>query len=250
MLISTICLIKLIRVERTGPFHVKSLILSTKSIAFSFGTLLALTCAMTHAQEKGISEETFVMPDDVDYKIEEELIVQGVRERIKGPRQILRGYDARNMGGYYYKLRMYEKAYPYLLEAAQEGFKFSQARLGYIYQKGLGGVERDWRKAVGWLGVAASRHSHPEIMNYWKRLRAKIPEQNLPLVADIVEDYISKFGSEATGVTCDINRAAGTHIAHMRCIYDDEIEYRDPGSTLVPQVEIDTSVGGGGTSPF
>ncbi|MYD44392.1 MAG: sel1 repeat family protein [Gammaproteobacteria bacterium] len=187
-----------------------------------------------------------------EYRIEEELIVQGERDTIKSATRILRGYDARNMGGYYYKLRMYEKAYPYLLEAAQEGFKMSQARLGYIYQKGLGGVDRDWVKAVGWLGVAASRHSHPEIMNYWKDLKAKIPEHNMPVVEDIIDEYVSKYGSEATGVTCDINRAAGTHIAHMRCIYDDEILYRDPGDSLgIPSVEIDTSVGGGGGgTPF
>ena len=199
------------------------------------------------AQDEGIAEETIAARTDREYRIEEELVVQGSPNRLKPPGQILRGYDARNMGGYYYKLRMYEKAYPYLVEAAQEGFKMSQARLGYIYQKGLGGVERDWIKAVGWLGVAASRHSHPEIMNYWKDLRAKIPEQSMPMVEDIIEEYVSKYGSEATGVTCDINRAAGTHIAHMRCFYDDEIEYRDPADTLgIPQVEIDTSVGGGG----
>lgn len=199
------------------------------------------------AQDEGISEETIAARTDSEYRIEEELVVQGTRNRLKPPGQILRGYDARNMGGYYYKLRLYEKAYPYLVEAAQEGFKMSQARLGYIYQKGLGGVERDWVKAVGWLGVAASRHSHPEIMNYWKDLRAKIPQENMPMVEDIIEEYVSRYGSEATGVTCDINRAAGTHIAHMRCVYDDEIEYRDPADTLgIPQVEIDTSVGGGG----
>ncbi len=207
----------------------------------------------TKAQSDGISEETIAPRTDREYQIEEELIVRGEQDRLKGPRQILRGYDARNMGGYYYKLRLYEKAYPYLVEAAQEGFKMSQARLGYIYQKGLGGVERDWVKAVGWLGVAASRKSHPEIMNYWKDLRAKIPEQNLAMVEDIIEEYVSRYGSEATGVTCDINRSAGTHIAHMRCFYDDEIEYRDPADTLgIPQVEIDTSVGSGGVGsiPF
>ena len=213
----------------------------------------ALTVAFgVSSQDDSLSEETYVASSvserESDYRIEEELIVQGTRDTIKSASQILRGYDARNMGGYYYKLRMYEKAYPYLVEAAQEGFKMSQARLGYIYQKGLGGVDRDWVRAVGWLGVAASRHSHPEIKNYWKDLKEKIPEQNMPVIEDIVEDYIDRYGSKATGVTCDINRTAGTHIAHMRCLYDDEIKYRDPADTLgIPGVEIDTSVGGGGS---
>lgn len=214
--------------------------------------VLALSVNVTSpAQDDGIAEVTIAAPTVREYRIEEELIVQGARNRLKSARQILRGYDSRSMGGYYYKLRMYEKAYPYLLESAQEGFKMSQARLGYIYQKGLGGVERDWVKAVGWLSVAASRHSHPEIMNYWKNLRAKIPEQNMSMVEDITDEYVSRYGSKATGVTCDINRAAGTHIAHMRCFYDDEIEYRDPADTLgIPGVEIDTTVGGGGAVPF
>lgn len=222
----------------------------TKALAVTFAFLAAYA---TIAQDDALTEE-MVQParsERANYIIEEELIVQGERETIKSARAILRGYDARNMGAYYYKLRMYAKAYPYLLEAAQEGFKMSQARLGYIYQKGLGGVDRDWRKAVGWLGVAASRHSHPEIMNYWKNLKSKIPEQNMPIVEDIIDDYVSRYGSDATGVSCDINRAAGTHIAEMRCIYDDEIMYRDPGDSLgIPQVEIDTSVGGGGSAPF
>ena len=216
-----------------------------------FGVGMSLMCLGAPAQEEGVVEET-VATRSAEYRIEEELVVQGARDRLKAPDAILRGYDARNMGGYYYKLRMYEKAYPYLVEAAQEGFKMSQARLGYIYQKGLGGVERDWVKAVGWLGVAATRQSHPEIMNYWKNLKARIPEQNMPIVEDIIEEYVSRYGSAATGVTCDINRAAGSHIAHMRCIYDDEIEYRDPADTLgIPGVEIDTTVGGGGGgAPF
>jgi len=229
-------------VTATQPSPRLSLLLVVLALSFNVAS---------PAQDDAIAEETIAARTDREYQIEEELIVQGTRDRLKGPRQILRGYDSRNMGGYYYKLRMYEKAYPYLLESAQEGFKMSQARLGYIYQKGLGGVERDWVKAVGWLSVAASRHSHPEIMNYWKDLRSKIPEQNMPMVEDITEEYVSRYGSKATGVTCDINRAAGTHIAHMRCVYDDEIEYRDPADTLgIPGVEIDTTVGGGGSVPF
>lgn len=208
-----------------------------------------------YAQDDRITEETLAVHSEPErqtgeYRIEEELVVSGQRDRLTSPTQILRGYDARDMGAYYYKLRLYEKAYPYLLEAAQEGFKMSQARLGFIYQQGLGGVDRDWTKAVGWMGVAASRYSHPEIMNYWKDMKAKVPPEYEGIVAEIVEDYIDRYGSDASGVSCDINRPAGTHIAEMRCVYDDEIEYRDPGSDLgIPGVEIDTSVGGGGGGP-
>ena len=232
-----------------GTLSVKLNLRWQRTIALPLAVVVLSLAVSSIAQEGALAEESIVATRDSDYRIEEELVVQGTRDTIKRPGQILRGYDARNMGGYYYKLRMYGKAYPYLVEAAQEGFKLSQARLGYIYQKGLGGVKRDWTKAVGWLGVASSRYSHPEIMNYWKNLKAKIPEDNLDMVEEIVEDYVSKYGSDATGVSCDINRRAGTHIAYMRCLYDDEIKYRDPGDLLgIPGVEIDTSVGSG--APF
>ena len=207
------------------------------------------------SRDSGLEEETIavVSPEEkrqTAYAIEEELVVSGRQEHIASPRQILDGYNARQMGQYYYNLRLYKKAYPYLLEAAQEGFKMSQARLGFLYQQGLGGAERDWRKAVGWIGVAASPDSHPEIRNYWKDMRAKIPQEQMEMVEAIVEDYINKFGSDTTGISCDINRRAGSHIARMRCTYDDELLYRDPGDSLgIPGIQIDSSVGGGGGGP-
>ena len=186
-----------------------------------------------------------------EYEIVDELIVSGQRENsIKPAMDILDGYTARQMGAYFYRLRMYDKAYPYLVEAAQEGFKMSQARLGFIYQQGLGSVERDWQRAVGWLGVAASPETHPEILTHWRGVKRRIPPERLELVEEIVEEYVDRYGAEATGVTCDLNRSAGTHISKIRCSYDDEIYYRDPGSDLnIPGVEIDTSVGGGGGGP-
>ena len=207
------------------------------------------------SQEVAVIEEEAVrstLPDeDPTYRIVDEIIVSGKREQsIKPAMDILAGYNARKMGAYYYKLRQYEKAYPFLVEAAQEGFKMSQARLGFIYQQGLGNVDRDWQRAVGWLGVAASPESHPEILTHWNQLKRRIPEDQLPLVHDIVEEYVDRYGSKATEVTCDMHRTVGTHISKMICRYDDEIEYRDPGSDLnIPGVEIDTSVGGGGGGP-
>ena len=182
-------------------------------------------------------------------EIEDEIVVTGESIQITPALQILDVYDAHNRGGYYYRLRMYERAYPYLKEAAMAGFKESQARLGFIYQQGLGGVERNWIEAVGWLGVAASKTSRPEIINYWKRLYKRIPEHRHEMIDHIVEVYTEKYGSEATGVICDMNRPAGSHIKKMRCYFEDEIEYRDPGGELFPGVEIDTSVGGGGGGP-
>ena len=182
--------------------------------------------------------------------IEEEIIITEEKIEIMTPATtILDMYDANARGGYYYRLRKYDLAYPYLKEAAKSGFKESQARLGFIYQQGLGGVERNWIEAVGWLGVAASKTSRPEIMNYWKRLYKRIPEERHEMIDHIVEVYVEKYGSDATGVLCSMNRPAGSHIKKMRCYFEDEIDYRDPGAELFPGIEIDTSVGGGGGGP-
>ena len=197
-----------------------------------------------------LAETTSRTPSTVPTReIEDEIVITGERIEITPAMDILEVYDAHNRGGYYYRLRMYERAYPYLKEAAMAGFKESQARLGFIYQQGLGGVERNWIEAVGWLGVAASKTSRPEIINYWKNLYKRIPEERHEMIDHIVEVYTEKYGSEATGVICDMNRPAGSHIKKMRCYFEDEIEYRDPGGELFPGVEIDTSVGGGGGGP-
>ena len=184
-----------------------------------------------------------------NHEIEDEIVVTGESLEIIPAVEMLDIYDANTRGGYYYRLRMYERAYPYLKEAAKSGFKDSQARLGFIYQQGLGGVERNWIEAVGWLGVAASRTSRPEIMNYWKRIYRRIPEDRHEMIDHIVEVYTKKYGSEATGVYCEMNRPAGSHIKKMRCTFEREIDLRDPFGELFPGVDIDTSVGGGGGGP-
>ena len=197
-----------------------------------------------------LAETTSRTPSTVPTReIEDEIVITGERVQITPALEIVDVYNAHNRGGYYYRLRMYERAYPYLKEAAMAGFKESQARLGFIYQQGLGGVERNWIEAVGWLGVAASKTSRPEIINYWKNLYKRIPEDRQEMIDHIVEVYTEKYGSEATGVICDMNRPAGSHIKKMRCYFEDEIEYRDPFGELFPGVQIDTSVGGGGGGP-
>ena len=213
---------------------------------------MALCASILFAQTDQIeSESVNERPYAVTPHLEEELVVTGERLTLTSPRTMLETYDANARGGYFYKLRNYERAYPYLLEAAKMGFKESQARVGFIYQQGLGGVERNWVEAVGWIGVAASRESRPEIKNYFRRMRKSIEAvypAHMEKIDEIVETYISKYGSKATGVNCDMNRPAGSHIAKMSCRFKDEERYRDELGLY--DVAAPEAIGGGAPGGF
>ena len=161
-------------------------------------------------------------------RIDDELIVTEKRHTFKSYSQIMDGYRANTRGGYYYSRGDYEKAFPLLLHAAREGFKPSQARLSILYFNGLGGAEKNWVEFVGWLGASASRKSKPEYMNAYKRLRKAIPEDKIYMIDDIVDTYVSRYGSKATGVNCEINQRAGSHFHRFSCHYEDEYRYQDP----------------------
>ena len=201
-----------------------------------------LYCAMT-AQGQGDPFQ-----DDPEYSREliEEMVIRGRSTETPAMQEMLDSYIANQRGIYYYSLRLYKKAYPYLLQAAKEGFKESQARLGYIYQAGLNVVEPNWIEAVGWLGVAASPDSRPEIKNYFKRLYRRIPDERHELIDEIVAAYVAKYGSNATGVDCSMGFVSGSAIKRMRCFYEEEWKYRDQSAGLgIPQVDtLGSSVGG------
>lgn len=123
----------------------------------------------------------------------------------------------------------YKRAFPLLLNTARHGFKEAQARVGYIYLNGLGEVTRDSAVAVGWLGVAASGNSSPGIENYFNDIWSQIPEQYVPRFREVVEKYESKYGEDATGVTCELRRPVGTHLKRLLCYFDEDLtlEERD-----------------------
>lgn len=218
------------------------------------GLVASVVCisALLNGQTDEVEAEAVIdRPYSDTPHLEEEIVVKGERLTLTSPSVMLDIYDANARGGYFYKLRNYEKAYPYLLEAAKMGFKESQARVGFIYQQGLGGVDRNWVEAVGWIGVAASRESRPEIKNYFRRMRKSIEAvypEHLDKIDEIVEKYIAKYGSKATGVNCDMNRPAGSHIAKMSCRFKDEERYRDELGLY--DVAPPAAIGGGGPGGF
>lgn len=135
-------------------------------------------------------------------------------------------------GEYYYRTRQYQKAFPYLLASARQGFKMAQARLGFIYQQGLGEVQRDGWRAVGWLGVAAHGDTDPTIRNYYRKILRKIPEELIPAVDRVVEEFVKRYGPDATGMECIMSRPAGSHIARMACNFKLEFALQDVNSIL------------------
>ena len=113
-----------------------------------------------------------------------------------------------------------KEALPYLLNAAEHGFKDSQARVGYIYIEGLGDVERDAEQGVGWLGVASTGRTSPAIRNYFNDIWKRIPEHYVPYFEEVVEEYRVKYGEQATGVVCELHRPVRSFVKELGCFFE------------------------------
>ena len=158
-------------------------------------------------------------------------------------------YESRRRGASLYRQGRYGEALPHLLAAARNGFKFAQARVGFIYQQGLD-TPQNPDAAVGWLGVAAQGDTHPEIRNYFQRLWSRIPAPYHPRFEAVVDEYRSKYGSTANRVGCDMSAKAGTHIKTLSCQFMDDYLLRDLDTDFGVYVDgmntpTDLGVGGG-----
>ncbi len=184
----------------------------------------ALPASSQNADESGGPASVV---DDADRDVDDVLVVTAERLEEATPVLMNEVLSANGKGGWLYRNGRYKEAFPYLLAAAKHGFKLAQARVSYIYQQGLGEVERDAEAAIGWLGVAAAPTTTPEIRNYYQRVLAHYPEQHHGWIDEIVADYRKKYGQEATRVDCDNDRLAGTHISRLKCDFRDAPKYRD-----------------------
>lgn len=154
-------------------------------------------------------------------------------------------YDARRKGADLYRRGRYEEAFPHLLVAAKRGFKFAQARVGFLYQQGLG-VEQDPEAAVGWLGVASKGATMPEIRNHFKDMWAKIPDSYHPRLLAVIDRYEADYGSRAHRVGCDQAKKAGTHIKHLTCRFIDEQIYTENDVLMGEITAVDVAAVGAG----
>lgn len=168
-------------------------------------------------------------PDDV-----EEVLVTAERPdpgQIPPMEYLLEIYNARRTGADLYKRGRYDEAFPHLLVAARRGFKFAQARVGFLYQQGLG-TPQDPEAAIGWLGLAARGETMPEIRNHFKTLWEKIPEVYQPRLLDVIDSFEAKYGSRANRVACDSSHKAGTFTKRLTCRFMDEHLYGQTGETM------------------
>ena len=161
----------------------------------------------------------------------EEIVVTAPRPatgKVPSYERVFQIYESRRKGASLYKQGKYEEAFPHLLAAAQSGFKFAQARVGFLYQQGLG-TPQDPYAAVGWLGLAAEGTTHPEIQNYFRNLWERIPEPYVPHLKAVIQDYRGKYGAKANRVGCDMSHKAGTYIRKLTCRFMDEGIYQNFG---------------------
>lgn len=187
-------------------------------------TPIALLLGLAGLPAAGAETPRKAVGDDV-----EEVVV--TEERIApedfNPVLMQRVRDSNGRGARLYRQGRYRDAFPYLLAAAKRGFKLAQARVGYIYQEGLGGVNRDAFAAIGWIGAAATHDTTPEIRAHFKAMLAAVPAPFKPQAEAIVADYRSRYSGDAVGMSCENRRLAGTHISRLKCVFDNEFDFRD-----------------------
>ena len=174
------------------------------------------------SKETPVSEET-----TFERTTMEELVVSEVRKDIENAFTFNDFHLVNDRGEYYYRIGRYKDAFPYLLASAKRGFKVAQAQVGYIFLTGQDVVKPSKAMALAWLGVAASPRSDPEIKNYYKGLLKTVPEKSMPKVEEVVQSFIDKYGTKATGMSCIHVRRAGTHVSDLKCNFSGEFEQRD-----------------------
>lgn len=181
--------------------------------------------------------------------VDEEMIVTAPKPKrghVPQFEYLLETYKARSKGSLLYRQGKYAEAFPYLLVAAKRGFKLAQARVGFLFQQGLG-TERDGEAAIAWLALSSTPDTLPEIRNYFRQQWAKIPPEYLPYLEEVIEEYREEFGDRENRVVCDMSRKAGTHFGKLTCRFMDESFYQD-FSEAINSDEAMPQIGGGGAS--
>jgi hypothetical protein len=177
----------------------------------------------------GDIEEPLDAALDADREPDEEMIVTAPKpDRGQVPQfeYLLETYKARSKGSLLYRRGKYAESFPYLLVAAKRGFRLAQARVGFLFQQGLG-TPRDAEAAIAWLALAATPDTLPEIMNYFRTQWAKIPPEYIPQLERVIDEYREQYGNRENRVVCDMSRKAGTHFKKLTCRFMDESIYQD-----------------------
>ena len=177
----------------------------------------------------GDIEEPLDAALDLDREPDEEMIVTAPKpDRGQVPQfeYLLETYKARSKGSLLYRRGKYAESFPYLLVAAKRGFRLAQARVGFLFQQGIG-TPRNAEAAIAWLALAATPDTLPEIMNSFRTQWAKIPPEYIPQLEQVIDEYREQYGNRENRVVCDMSRKAGTHFKKLTCRFMDESIYQD-----------------------
>ena len=158
---------------------------------------------------------------------------------------ITQTYNVRQRGMFLYEVGRYEEALPLLLVAAERGFKWPQAMAGDIYLHGRGDVPRDLRSGIGWLGVAASPRTSPQIDTYFRQAMAELPDRMRKVAEATVDEYRERWDSDGWRVACRrvVSESPNSVVMSFRlnkrlsCIFWDEIPVcRQPYTMFGPPI--------------
>jgi len=177
----------------------------------------------------GEIDEPSVDVSSPDREPDEEMIVTAPKpDRGQVPQfeYLLETYKARSKGSLLYRRGKYAESFPYLIVAAKRGFRLAQARVGFLYQQGLG-TPRDGEASIAWLALAATPDTLPEIMNYFRTQWDKVPPEYIPRLESLIDEYREQYGNRENRVVCDMSRKAGTHFKKLTCRFMDESIYQD-----------------------
>ena len=116
-----------------------------------------------------------------DDDVEEVIVTASPPERGKPPTLefLTEIYGNRQSGSLLYRRGNYAESFPYLLAAARRGFKMAQARVSFLYYHGFG-TPRDTVAAVGFLGLAATPPTLPEIRRRFDEVWDRVPTSSNP----------------------------------------------------------------------
>ena len=148
----------------------------------------------------------------------EETVVPAVEEAPSPETFMAQVYAAAETGSDLYDDGQYAEALAPLLEAAQRGFKLTQAKVGDIYLHGRG-VDRDVRAGLGWLGAAASPPTTSAVADYYEQVLAQLPDEQRTLAARLARRFGTVYGGHAHGVECQL---FGEVVEELRCRFLDD----------------------------
>jgi len=133
-------------------------------------------------------------------------------------------YDATQLDNIYENeragLRMYEsgehrKAFGLLKKTAAQGMKRSQYILGFMFLKGEG-VDKNMLFGLAWMGLATEAKNDGWQQTFDKLYNTLNAAQK-SMVDDKIEEYRTKFGAVAQGITCARAAVVGSRRQDIIC---------------------------------